>query len=151
MFGTEFEIKPFSICNVLKEHMINEKMKKNYVTRALLLFNTFKNRKLTNEDITLAETKAGHLEGKTNELKLLIAMIKDTFAGRYKMNKWNMSVIVGTILYVVSPLDAIPDVIPVLGWLDDASIVGFAISKLADEIDRYRKFKRMGSQNLMGE
>ena len=119
-------------------------MKKNYFNRALLLFNTFKNRKLTNEDIEIAEGKAQHLECKTNEFKLLISMIKDTFSGRYKMNKWNMSIIVGTIVYVISPIDAIPDIIPVLGWLDDASIVGFAISKLADEVDRYRKFQKTG-------
>lgn len=122
--------------------MDKEKMKKNYFGKALLLFNTFKNRKLTNEEIDLAEDKAQHLQGRTNEFKLLVAMVKDTFAGRYKMNKWNLSVIVATIIYVVSPLDAVPDLIPVLGWLDDASIVGFAISKLADEIDRYRKFKK---------
>lgn len=123
---------------------MKNRMKKNYFNRALLLFNTFKNRKLTNEDIEIAEGKAQHLEGKTNEFKLLISMIKDTFSGRYKMNKWNMSIIVGTIVYVISPLDAIPDIIPVLGWLDDASIVGFAISKLADEVDRYRKFQNTG-------
>ncbi|OYD44369.1 hypothetical protein CHU00_17090 [Sphingobacterium cellulitidis] len=125
---------------------MENRMKKNYFNRALLLFNTFKNRKLTNEDIEIAEVKAEHLEGRTNEFKLLISMIKDTFSGKYKMNKWNMSIIVGTILYVVSPIDAIPDIIPVLGWLDDASIVGFAISKLADEIDRYRKFRTTGIQ-----
>ncbi|WKK59571.1 YkvA family protein [Sphingobacterium sp. BN32] len=118
-------------------------MKKNYFSRALLLFNTFKNRKLTREEIDLAEDKAQNLGEKSSDFGLLISMIKDTFAGRYKMNKWNMSVIVATIVYVVSPLDAIPDIIPVLGWLDDASIVGFAISKLADEILRYKKFKRM--------
>lgn len=123
---------------------MKNRMKKNYFNRALLLFNTFKNRKLTNEDIEIAEGKAQHLEGKTNEFKLLISMIKDTFSGRYKMNKWNMSIIVGTIVYVISPIDAIPDIIPVLGWLDDASIVGFAISKLADEVDRYRKFQETG-------
>lgn len=123
---------------------MKNRMKKNYFNRALLLFNTFKNRKLTNEDIEIAEGKAQHLEGKSNEFKLLISMIKDTFSGRYKMNKWNMSIIVGTIVYVISPIDAIPDIIPVLGWLDDASIVGFAISKLADEVDRYRKFQKTG-------
>lgn len=123
---------------------MKNRMKKNYFNRALLLFNTFKNRKLTNEDIEIAVGKAQHLEGKTNEFKLLISMIKDTFSGRYKMNKWNMSIILGTIVYVISPIDAIPDIIPVLGWLDDASIVGFAISKLADEVDRYRKFQKTG-------
>ncbi|MVZ65140.1 DUF1232 domain-containing protein [Sphingobacterium sp. DK4209] len=123
--------------------MTKEQMKKNYFSRALLLFNTFKNRKLTNEEIDLAEDKAQHLGEKSSDFGLLIDMIKDTFSGKYKMNKWNMSVVVATIIYVVSPLDAIPDLIPVLGWLDDASIVGFAISKLADEILRYKKFKRM--------
>ncbi|WP_160368796.1 YkvA family protein [Sphingobacterium humi] len=124
-------------------------MKKNYFNRALLLFNTFKNRKLTQDDLEVAEDKAKHLGAKTNEFSLLLDMVKDTFAGRYKMNKWNMSVIIATIAYVVSPIDAIPDLIPVLGWVDDASIVGYAIAKLADEIERYRKFKQLKSTELL--
>ncbi len=119
-------------------------MKKKYFSRALLLFNTFKNRKLTNEEIDDAEVKADKLGERTNEFKLLISMIRDTFSGKYKMNKWNMSIIIGTIIYVVSPIDAVPDLVPVLGWLDDASIVGFAIAKLADEVDRYKKFQKTG-------
>ncbi|MGO1596489.1 MAG: YkvA family protein [Sphingobacterium sp.] len=113
-------------------------MKKKYLAKALILFNIFRNRRLTNQDIEAAEQKAPSLGDRSEELQILIGMIKDTFAGRYKMSRWNLSIIVGTILYVVSPIDAIPDMIPVLGWLDDASIVGFAISKLADELDRYR-------------
>ncbi|WP_156308531.1 YkvA family protein [Sphingobacterium endophyticum] len=119
-------------------------MKTKYFSRALLLFNTFKNRKLTNEEIDDAEEKADNLGERTNEFKLLISMIRDTFSGKYKMNKWNMSIIIGTIIYVVSPIDAVPDLVPVLGWLDDASIVGFAIAKLADEVDRYKKFQKTG-------
>jgi uncharacterized membrane protein YkvA (DUF1232 family) len=37
-------------------------------------------------------------------------------------------------LYVVSPIDLIPDVIPVLGWLDDAIIVPFAIRWLLSRL-----------------
>ncbi|MGO1869126.1 MAG: YkvA family protein [Sphingobacteriaceae bacterium] len=113
-------------------------MKKKYLAKALILFNIFRNRRLTNQDIEAAQQKAPSLGDRAEEFQILIGMIKDTVAGRYKMSRWNLSIIVGTILYVVSPVDAIPDVIPVLGWLDDASIVGFAISKLADELDRYR-------------
>ena len=115
-------------------------MKKRDFVKALGLFNIFRNRRLTNQDVEAAEQKAPSLGERTEEFRTLIAMIKDTSGGGYKMNGWNLSIIVGTILYVASPLDAIPDVVPVLGWLDDASIVGFAISKLADELDRYRKF-----------
>ena len=31
------------------------------------------------------------------------------------------------VLYVLSPVDLIPDVIPILGWIDDIVIVPFAI------------------------
>ncbi|MBL9084238.1 MAG: DUF1232 domain-containing protein [Planctomycetales bacterium] len=30
-----------------------------------------------------------------------------------------------TVLYVLSPLDFIPDVIPFLGWLDDVGVLGY--------------------------
>ncbi|MBK4737469.1 YkvA family protein [Noviherbaspirillum pedocola] len=33
-------------------------------------------------------------------------------------------------LYVISPIDLIPDAIPVLGWLDDATLLGFGIPAL---------------------
>jgi uncharacterized membrane protein YkvA (DUF1232 family) len=33
-------------------------------------------------------------------------------------------------LYVVSPIDLIPDAIPVLGWLDDATLLAFGIPAL---------------------
>lgn len=28
-----------------------------------------------------------------------------------------------TIIYVISPIDCIPDIMPVIGWLDDAGII----------------------------
>ena len=34
--------------------------------------------------------------------------------------------------YVISPIDLIPDVIPVLGWADDALLVLFAIDSLIE-------------------
>lgn len=116
-------------------------MKKNYFNRALVLFNAFKSRKITTADFDKAAEKSQYLDTKVSDFNVLLNMGKDVYAGKYKMSKWNMSVIVATIVYVVSPLDAIPDVIPVLGWLDDVTIVGYAFSKLADEIAKYKTFK----------
>lgn len=36
-------------------------------------------------------------------------------------------IICGCILYVVSPIDLVVDLIPVLGWLDDVAIVVMTI------------------------
>jgi uncharacterized membrane protein YkvA (DUF1232 family) len=38
------------------------------------------------------------------------------------------------ILYDISPIDIVPDVIPVLGWSDDFLITGFAIWNLVKQI-----------------
>ena len=115
-------------------------MKDTYLKKAFSLFEAFKSHKLTEDDISKAEGKADNLSDKTGDFKMLLQMAKDTFAGKYKMSAWNMSVIVGTIVYVISPIDAIPDVIPVLGWLDDVTIVGYAIKSLAEEIKKYKEF-----------
>jgi uncharacterized membrane protein YkvA (DUF1232 family) len=38
------------------------------------------------------------------------------------------------VLYVLSPVDLIPDVIPLLGWVDDVVIVPFAIRWLLSRV-----------------
>ena len=43
-----------------------------------------------------------------------------------------------TVVYVVSPIDAIPDVMPVIGWLDDVGIIGVALSYLGRVLQTYR-------------
>lgn len=118
------------------------RMKMRYLKRALLLFEIFKSHKLTTNDLDKAENKAFHLNDRMSDFKVLIAMVRDVWGGRYKMNKWNMSIIIGTIVYVVSPVDAIPDFIPMAGWLDDVTIVGYALSKLSEEIRKYKEFSQ---------
>ncbi len=41
---------------------------------------------------------------------------------------------VGILLYVLSPIDLIPDLIPVVGWLDDIVLVPLAIRFLLDRL-----------------
>lgn len=109
-----------------------------YVVKAMALYKVYRSYQLSKDDLDKADEMSSNLKEKAEGFKLLINMAKDTVAGRYKMNKWSMSVIIGTIVYVVSPLDAIPDVVPVLGWLDDVTIVTYALTKLKDEVLRYR-------------
>ncbi len=42
------------------------------------------------------------------------------------------------LVYVVMPVDAVPDVIPVVGWLDDLGVVAIASAFLWRAIEPYR-------------
>lgn len=44
-----------------------------------------------------------------------------------------------TVAYVVMPVDAIPDVAPVLGWLDDLGLVAIAIGYIMKVTKRYQE------------
>ena len=45
------------------------------------------------------------------------------------------------LLYVLSPIDLVPDFIPVLGFLDDLSLVSWFIGKFQDEMRRFREWE----------
>jgi uncharacterized membrane protein YkvA (DUF1232 family) len=119
--------------------MINN-MKKSYFNKAILLFELFRKHPINGDDFAKATSKSAYLDEKVDEFRLLISMGKDVLAGRYRMNKWNLSIIAATIAYVISPFDAVPDIIPLMGWVDDATIVAYAVSKLTDEIKKYKAF-----------
>ncbi|MEM7362327.1 MAG: YkvA family protein, partial [Bacteroidota bacterium] len=47
----------------------------------------------------------------------------------------------GALIYFVNPFDAVPDLIPAAGLLDDATVIGFVIASVKQDIDNYKKLK----------
>jgi uncharacterized membrane protein YkvA (DUF1232 family) len=45
--------------------------------------------------------------------------------------------IVGAIIYVLNPWDLIPDWIPTLGFLEDATVLAFAVQKTRETLDNF--------------
>ena len=76
------------------------------------------------------------------DVKLLISIVKDYWSGEYRtIPWWAISAIVFTLLYVVSPVDLIPDFIPVIGYLDDAAVVSVCLMLVGQELQTYKKWK----------
>lgn len=73
-----------------------------------------------------------------DDLKLLYNYVHDIVTGSYKdYNKAKLAIAVAALIYVVSPIDIIPDFLPG-GFIDDVAIIGFAIKQLHDELEKYK-------------
>lgn len=47
------------------------------------------------------------------------------------------TIAIGALVYLISPIDAIPDIIPGLGLTDDVAIILAAVAKLAADLSKY--------------
>jgi uncharacterized membrane protein YkvA (DUF1232 family) len=55
-----------------------------------------------------------------------------------RVPRWRKLVGVLAVLYFLSPIDAIPDFIPLLGWLDDIGVLSAAALFVMREVQSYR-------------
>ena len=83
---------------------------------------------------------------KKNDFLMLIEMIKASISGEYPLPAWAIAAIIGAIIYVVSPIDAVPDFTPVAGWLDDGAVVTAVVKGLEEVIKAYIKYKKERNQ-----
>jgi len=60
---------------------------------------------------------------------------------RKETPNWAKKIIVGALGYLLSPIDAIPDLTPFLGYTDDLSVLAFALTSLAFCVNEEVKYK----------
>ena len=100
------------------------------------------NKVMENQDRIMEMASDGPLQKFFDDICTFFEMVGDYFSGEYtEVPFGTIAGIIGTLLYVLSPIDLIPDFIPFLGLLDDAAMVGFCLSFVRSDIDRYREWK----------
>ncbi|MCR5217878.1 MAG: DUF1232 domain-containing protein [Treponema sp.] len=83
---------------------------------------------------------SGTLRKYLDDIKLYFQMLGDVFAGRYKKAPvGTIAAIIGTLLYILSPVDLILDFIPVIGYLDDAAVLGLCLNFTKYDVEEYKK------------
>ncbi len=87
------------------------------------------------------EDKLPKLKQWMEQAKIMLAIAKDYWHGNYReVPYWAISAISLALLYVLNPLDVIPDLVPGFGYLDDATVVAFCLKLLEKEIERYKEW-----------
>ena len=89
--------------------------------------------------------KASKIPAKFNKAKEAFldigAFLKDICKRNYKASWFTISLLVVAIVYVLSPVDLIPDPIPGLGQIDDAMVIMWVFNALKDEFEQWRAWK----------
>ena len=62
-------------------------------------------------------------------------------AGKISISMASIAIIIAALIYVINPLDLIPDFIPFVGYTDDAATLTAAMSTLASVIADFKRKK----------
>lgn len=81
-------------------------------------------------------TKGQALKAYLEDLQLAYKMLRDP---NFQLEREKKITVIIALLYIISPIDLIPDGIPFLGMLDDVLVAGYALKQVADELARYKK------------
>lgn len=87
-------------------------------------------------------------------LRLFLPMTRDVLLRRYRPVPWGAFLwMLAALAYLVSPLDLIPDVLLLLGLVDDVVIVGWLLTRVDRRLAGYRDWRagREGEAPAPGE
>jgi len=86
--------------------------------------------------------KLGLLARLFQNLKLLLPLVKDYWKGTYRdVSAKSMAIFGAAILYIISPIDLIPDYIIGLGQIDDVAILSLSLYFLERDLQKYKEWK----------
>jgi uncharacterized membrane protein YkvA (DUF1232 family) len=66
-----------------------------------------------------------------NLMKLLYALLRDP-----RVSQADKAILAGVIIYVIVPIDVIPDFIPFIGQIDDSYLVAISLLRLLNRTER---------------
>jgi len=94
------------------------------------------------EEIEDKFKSSGRLGRYIEDARLMLSLIKDYWRGDYrKILSFTVTAIAFTLLYVLNPLDLIPDVLPIVGFVDDALAFSVAFKLVEKDLMNYKKWK----------
>lgn len=89
-----------------------------------------------------AESKESGFSQIKELMQTFMRLVRAYMSGEYR-NVATKSLIVGVavLLYLVTPIDIIPDFIPVIGLLDDLSLIAWFVDAFSTEINKFREWE----------
>jgi uncharacterized membrane protein YkvA (DUF1232 family) len=76
------------------------------------------------------------------QIKLGFDMLKDYRSKKYTSIPWKtIALVTAALLYFVNPVDIIPDFLGIIGFTDDAIVIGFVFNSIKQDLVKYCNWK----------
>ena len=103
------------------------------------------------EEIRQQFSARGPLKRFVSDGRMLMALLKDYRAGNYRRALYGtIAAAAFALIYVFNPFDLIPDVLPFIGAVDDASVIAACLMLIERDLLKYRDWKIIHSGNTKG-
>lgn len=108
--------------------------------------------KITDKDVEKVVDKSDEIKEKfvsrgplkrfIEDGRLLLALIKDYRASKYRQVPYGIiAAAVFALLYVFNPFDLVPDVLPFVGAVDDATVIGACLLMVEKDLNKFKSWK----------
>ncbi len=79
-------------------------------------------------------------------MRMWFRFVKAIFKGEWKISPLSWIAAIGTVIYVVSPIDFVPEAfLPLIGYVDDLGVVGVMVLLATRERSQWTSSLRDGS------
>lgn len=140
-----------------KENLITKILKSVFFKKSLGDAGSFiKNPKILLDLIQNVIRKSKNLTGDNfvevrQKISLLVRMVKAFSKREYTtIPIKSITSIVAALVYFISPIDFIPDFLPVIGLTDDFALLVWLFNALADDIETFRIWEREQKTVIVG-
>lgn len=94
------------------------------------------------DDIRKQFSARGPLKRFIEDGRIMTALIKDWRTGNYRRAlRWTIAAAAFALIYVINPFDLVPDILPFVGAVDDASVIAACLFLIERDLFRYREWK----------
>lgn len=77
------------------------------------------------------------------DILLCLELVRDYRAGTYRdIPAWALAAVAFGLLYMINPAESIPDVIPVVGYLDDVAVMALVLKLVKVELEKYAAWRK---------
>ena len=95
------------------------------------------------EDIKKKFLSGGPLSRFIEDGKLLLSIVKDYWSRAYREVPYGtIAASAFTLIYVLNPFDLVPDILPVIGQVDDVAVVSACLLLLEHDLHKYKDWKK---------